>query len=87
MGIGKRIKELRERAGLTRMNSPSGWGNSIAVGNYERECSHPKENVLYRLFEALSCRAYELFADQFDASSAPGQVHLKKVSGARQPRP
>lgn len=79
MGIGKRIKELREREGLTQEELAQRLGvTPSAVGNYEREVSHPKENVLYRLFEALSCEPNELFADQFDASSAPGQVHLKK---------
>ena len=34
--------------------------------------------MLYRLFEALSCEPNELFADQFNASDAPGQVHLRK---------
>ena len=50
MGIGKRIKELRERAGLTQEELAQRLGvTPSAVGNYEREVSHPKENVLYRL--------------------------------------
>ena len=61
MGIGKRIKELRERAGLTQEELAQRLGvTPSAVGNYEREVSHPKENVLYRLFEALSCEPNEL---------------------------
>ena len=51
MGIGKRIKELRERAGLTQEELAQRLGvTPSAVGNYEREVSHPKGNVLYRLF-------------------------------------
>lgn len=79
MGIGKRIRELRERAGLTQEELAQRIGvTPSAVGNYERDFSHPKETVLYKLFEALECEPNELFADQFDASTAPGQVHLRK---------
>lgn len=79
MGIGKKIKQLRERAGITQEELALRLGvTPSAVGNYEREISHPKENVLYRLFEALRCEPNELFEDQFDSSSAPGQLHLKK---------
>lgn len=72
MGIGKRIKELRERAGLTQEELAQRLGvTPSAVGNYEREVSHPKENVLYRLFEALSCEPNELFADSLTPRRHP----------------
>ena len=79
MGIGRQIRALRERAGLTQEElarrldvTPS------AVGNYEREISHPKEEVLYRMFTALCCEPNELFADCYDAKLTPAQEHLKK---------
>lgn len=79
MGIGKRIKELRERAGLTQEELAQRVGvTASAVGNYEHDFSHPRESVLYKLFAALSCEPNELFVDQFDASNTPGQVHLRK---------
>ncbi len=38
------------------------------MGNYERDVSHPREEVLYRLFGALHCQPNELFADHFTVS-------------------
>lgn len=79
MGIGKRIKELRERMGITQEDLARRIGvTPSAVGNYERDFSHPREEVLYKLFSALNCEPNEIFADQFDTSKAPGQIHLKK---------
>lgn len=64
MGIGKRIKEAREKNNLTQTE----LGNLIgvtgsAVTNYENETSHPKEQVLYRLIEVLKVDANFLFQD------------------------
>ncbi|MGN0687205.1 MAG: helix-turn-helix domain-containing protein [Oscillospiraceae bacterium] len=48
-----------------------------AVGNYERGVSHPKEDVLYRLFDALDCQPNELFADCYTDNSPESEL-LKK---------
>lgn len=64
MGIGKRIKEARERAGLTQeeLGALSGVTGS-AITNYEKGTSHPKESVLYALIDALHVDANFLFQD------------------------
>ena len=54
MGIGKRIKEARERAGLTQEELGALVGvTGSAITNYEKGTSHPKEPVLYALINAL----------------------------------
>lgn len=64
MGIGRRIRLLRERADITQEELALRIGvTPSAVGNYEREVSHPREDVLYRLFDVLKCEPNELFAD------------------------
>ena len=79
MGLGRQIKSLRERAGLTQDELAQRLGvTPSAVGNYEREISHPKEEVLYRMFTALCCEPNELFADCYNAEHTPAQEHLRK---------
>ena len=64
MGIGKRIKEARENLGLTQSELACLVGvTGSAITNYEKETSHPKETVMYRLFEALEVDANYLFQD------------------------
>lgn len=64
MGIGKRIKEARENLGLTQSELAELVGvTGSAITNYEKETSHPKESVMYRLFEALKVDANYLFQD------------------------
>lgn len=78
MGIGTRIRELRERAGLTQEELAAKIGvTPSAVGNYEREVSHPRGDVLHRLFNALYAEPNELFADFFEGG-ARERAHLEK---------
>lgn len=64
MGIGKRIKEARDKKGLTQKDLGLLIGvTGSAITNYENEVSHPKELVLYRLMEALDVDANFLFQD------------------------
>ena len=64
LGIGKRIKEARENLGLTQSELACLVGvTGSAITNYEKETSHPKETVMYRLFEALEVDANYLFQD------------------------
>lgn len=64
MGIGKRIKEARERLGLTQNELGELVGvTGSAITNYEKETSHPKEPVMYKLIEVLKVDANFLFQD------------------------
>lgn len=85
MGIGKRIKEARENLGLTQSQLASLVGvTGSAIANYEKETSHPKESVMYRLFEALKVDANYLFQDVADIPKMANNVtfyefdHIKK---------
>ena len=72
MGIGKRIKEARENAGLTQEELGKLVGvTGSAITNYEKETSHPKESVMYSLIEALGVDANYLFQDCVKAKKAP----------------
>ena len=58
MGIGKKIKQRREALNLTQGELAALVGvTQSAITNYESELSHPKELILYKLFEALNCDA------------------------------
>lgn len=64
MGIGYRIKEAREHLGLTQTELGKLVGvTGSAITNYEKETSHPKEPVIYRLLDALDVDANYLFQD------------------------
>ena len=64
MGIGKRLKEAREKSGLTQEELARKIGvTGSAITNYEKETSHPKEPVMYALMEALGVEPNFLFQD------------------------
>lgn len=64
MGIGKRLKEARERLGLTQEELGRRVGvTGSAITNYEKETSHPKEPVMYALIDALGVEPNFLFQD------------------------
>ena len=64
MGIGNRIKEARERLGLTQTELGDMVGvTGSAITNYEKETSHPKEQVIYKLMKTLDVDANYLFQD------------------------
>lgn len=64
MGIGYRIKEARENLGLTQTELGNIVGvTGSAITNYEKETSHPKEQIIYKLMEALNVDANYLFQD------------------------
>lgn len=82
MGIGNRIKEARERLGLTQKELAKSVGvTPSAITNYEKGTSHPKENVLYSLISVLQVDANFLFQDYIsseDVISAKELEHIKK---------
>ncbi|MGN1339037.1 MAG: helix-turn-helix domain-containing protein [Oscillospiraceae bacterium] len=79
MGIGRRLRILRERIGLTQEQLAAKIDiTPSAIGNYERDMSFPREEILYRLFAALECEPNELFRDCCDIKQTPAQLHLEK---------
>lgn len=81
MGIGKRIKEARENLGLTQSELAGLVGvTGSAITNYEKETSHPKESVMYKLFEALKVDANYLFQDVADISDSTNTVTISELN-------
>ena len=85
MGIGKRIKEAREHLGLTQNELAELVGvTGSAITNYEKETSHPKEPIMYKLFDALQVDASYLFQDVVNVSKKNNDItiaeyeHIKK---------
>ena len=64
MGIGKRLKEARELAGLTQEELGRRVGvTGSSITNYEKEVSHPKEPIMYKLINTLNIEPNYLFQD------------------------
>lgn len=64
MGIGKRLKEAREKAGFTQEELGRMIGvTGSSITNYEKETSHPKEPIMYALIDALGVEPNFLFQD------------------------
>lgn len=81
MGIGKRIKEARENLGLTQSELAALVGvTGSAITNYEKETSHPKESVMYKLFEALKVDANYLFQDVANISGNTNTVTISEFN-------
>lgn len=81
MGIGKRIKEARENLGLTQNELGDLVGvTGSAITNYEKETSHPKEPILYKLLEALRVDANYLFQDVVNISSKKNDVTINEYN-------
>lgn len=79
MGIGRRIKEARENLGLTQTELGELIGTTgSSVTNYEKETSHPKEAVMYKLFEALNVDANYLFQDVAKLPNTMNDVTLSE---------
>ena len=84
MGIGKRIREARQKAGLTQKELSKLVGvTPSAITNYENEVSHPKEPVLYTLMQVLGVDANFFFQDEVaptagDILSSAEAEHMRK---------
>lgn len=77
MGIGYRIKEARERMGLTQTELGALIGvTGSAITNYEKETSHPKEQIIYKLMETLNVDANYLFQDAVKIKAKQNDVTL-----------
>lgn len=72
MAIGRRIKEARLKKSLTQEELAKIVGvTKGAIANYENNTSHPKENVMYALINALGVDANFLFQDFVETKKAP----------------
>lgn len=81
MGIGYRIKEARERLGLTQTELGNIVGvTGSAITNYEKETSHPKEQIIYKLMEALNVDANYLFQDAVKLPQKKNDVSLAEYN-------
>lgn len=85
MSIGSRIKELRERNGLSRSELATVLGVTVgAISNYENDVSSPKEPILFKIIESLDCDANYLFQDSVKIKTQQNDVtlaeydHIKK---------
>ena len=79
MSFSARLKEQRERMGLTQIQLATALGiTKGAVGNYETGASSPKAEVLYKLFDILHCDANFLFQDEMaalhEANASPQEM-------------
>lgn len=77
MGIGKRIKEARNAMQMTQEELAKLLGvTKGAVANYENETSHPKEPIMYKMFDALNVDANYLFQDVVNLPTKKNDVSL-----------
>lgn len=80
MGIGPRIKQAREAKKMTQSELATKIGvTPSAVANYEKETSHPKEAVLYAMFDALDVDANFLFQDVMNRIAVDLDIEEKNL--------
>ncbi|MBQ7119861.1 MAG: helix-turn-helix domain-containing protein [Oscillospiraceae bacterium] len=84
MGIGKRLREARQSRNLKQDELAKLIGvTASAIANYENDISHPKEVVLYKLFEVLEVEPNFIFQDvvsiKKEAPSPTEEKLLQKV--------
>lgn len=79
MGIGRRIKEARNALNMTQEELAKLLGvTKGAVANYENETSHPKEPIMYKMFNALNVDANYLFQDVVNIPKNVNDVTLSE---------
>lgn len=67
MSIGSRIKEARERAGLSQVElSKILKVSKGTIGNYESDISSPKDTILFRLCKVLNVDPNFIFQDEME---------------------
>ncbi len=73
MSFQSRLKEARERKGLSRPELATLLGLSkSAISNYENGVSSPKESIMYQLFDVLEVDPNFLFQDEYDPPNNKG---------------
>lgn len=79
MGIGRRIKEARLALNMTQEELSKLLGvTKGSVANYENETSHPKEPIMYKMFDALRVDANYLFQDVVNVSAPKNDVTISE---------
>ena len=84
MSIGTRIKECREKLGITQEELAALLGVSKgAIGNYESGNGYPKVENMTKLFKILQTDANFLFQDEVESKknaviSSQEEYHIKK---------
>ena len=85
ISFASRLKERRESLGLSRSSLAQQIGvTTSAIGNYENGVSSPKEEILYKLFNALKVEPNYLWQDEMSQTdiqflvSYPERAFLKK---------
>lgn len=82
MGIGAKIREARNKLGLTQEELANMVGvKQTAIGNYENEVSHPREEILYKLFDALKVDANYLFEGQYTPKATDITLAAHRTDG------
>lgn len=77
MSVGSRIRELREKRNLSRNDLADLIGVTVgAISNYENEVSSPKEQILFKIIEALECDANYIFQDVINMTAIENDVTL-----------
>ena len=78
MSFCERLRERREALKMSRQELADKINvGASAIGNYETGVSHPKPEILYRIFEALSVDPNFLYQDEF--------THIKKAPDIEEP--
>lgn len=81
MSFSTRLKERREYLNMSRAELASKIGvTQAAIGNYENGISSPKEEILYRIFDALAVEPNYLWQDEMKKSSLPFTVSYPEQS-------
>ena len=89
MSISSRIKEAREKVGLSRAELAHEIGISASsISNYENGISSPKDSILYALMIALHVDANYIFQDEMNEisktknSPTPIQAEVEELTYA-----
>lgn len=85
MSFSIRLKERRESLNMSRNKLAKLIGvTPSAIGNYENGVSFPKEEILYKIFDALKIEPNYLWQDEISQTSVqflvsyPEREHIKK---------
>lgn len=84
MSMGTRIKEARQAANVSQEQLAKIIGVSKgAIGNYEADISHPKEEILIALMTTLNVDANYMYQDYIEIKKTPTD-HLSESDFEKQ---
>lgn len=87
MGFGQRVKEQREKMGMSQQELASKIGvSNIAVSSYESEKNYPKASIFIKILNILDCDANYLFQDYKDFNLSCLKLTEKEETLIRQYR-